>query len=231
MSDSQRATHASEGPWLERLSDKWHEVPSHVKGRLSTKDLQALDDDSLLSLWKDVHRHNVDGWVMRGWYHQLYRPLWASGVRVLDIGSGFGIDGLTWAGLGARVTCADIVASNLDVLRRLSRLLEIDTIDLLHIAALSAFDTLPDGSVDVVYAQGSLHHAPPEIIVPEVARVVPKLRIGVRWIQLAYPRERWLREGRPPLRDLGAPDRWRADAVCRMVQPGKITDRSGSLYV
>jgi SAM-dependent methyltransferase len=153
-------------------------------------------------LWEDARRANVDDWSVRGWYHELYRPLWASGARVLDVGSGFGIDGLTWAQHGARVTCADLVPSNLDVLRRLSGILGLETVDFLLIDELSALDRIADGSLDVVYAQGSLHHAPPKVIVPEVARLASKLRVGGRWIQLAYPRERWEREGSPPF------DRW-----------------------
>ena len=190
------------GEWFGRLREKWHEIPGEVDGeRLSSRRLIALPDDRLVACWESIRDAEVSHWDMRGWYHTLYQPLLA-GARVLDYGSGFGLDALSWAQAGALVTCADIVADNLRVLERLARLLGLPHVQFVHIEGLSSLGALGEGGFDVIWAQGSLHHAPFEFMRQEVARVVTKLRLGGRWIQLAYPRERWVREGAAPF------DRW-----------------------
>lgn len=189
--------------WLDRLREKWSEVPGHVfEGRLQSRDLLALGDAELVARWRSVRDRDVAQWDVRGWYHTLYRPL-MPGARVLDYGSGFGIDGLTWAEAGASVVFADIVPGNLEVLKRLAAALGLRQVDFLYVHDFSALSALPDESFDVLWAQGSLHNAPFAFMKDEVAHVVPKLEMGGRWIQLAYPRERWLRAGSPPFERWG----------------------------
>ncbi len=184
--------------WFGRLRGKWHEIPGDVDGeRLSSRQLATLTDDRLVACWESIRNAERSRWEMRGWYHTLYQPLLTS-ARVLDYGSGFGLDALSWAQAGASVTCADIVAENLRVLERLARALGLHHVCFLHIEDLSSLCALEDESFDVIWAQGSLHHAPFDFMKQEVACLVPKLRIGGRWIQLAYPRERWVRDGAVP---------------------------------
>jgi hypothetical protein len=45
---------------------------------------------------------------------------------------------------------------------------------------------------------GSLHHMPYKVVRDEAQELIRHLKVGGRWLQLAYPRSRWLREGRLP---------------------------------
>lgn len=188
--------------WFDRLRAKWHEIPSQFGGRVSSHEMLALPDEELVRLWQSTRDAEVGRWKMRGWYHTLYRSLWP-GARVIDYGSGFGLDGISWAQAGAHVTFADIVPDNLQVLRRLTGILGLGQVAFLDVRDFSALDALGEQSLDVIWAQGSLHHAPFEFIQREVAHLVPKLRTGGRWIQLTYPPERWLREGARPFSEWG----------------------------
>ena len=66
---------------------------------------------------------------------------------------------------------------------------------------------------DVVTAVGSLHNAPFDVMKHEVAELVRHLKVGGRWLQLAYPKARWEREGMPPF------EKW-----------GTLTDGEGTPY-
>ena len=75
------------------------------------------------SVWTRIKEETTtgDGYSARGWYHDLYRDVFR-GKRVLDVGSGLGIDGVSFALAGAHMTFLDIVQSNLEVLERLCRM-------------------------------------------------------------------------------------------------------------
>src|SRR5580692_10854792 len=67
----------------------------------------------------------------------------------------------------------------------------------LHIDGLGAFDRLPH-DFDAVWCIGSIHHMPFEAAREESHAIIQHLKPEGRWIELAYPRERWVREGSPP---------------------------------
>jgi hypothetical protein len=56
---------------------------------------------------------------------------------------------------------------------------------------------LLDSDYDVIMAMGSLHHAPGHILKPEYRSLLQHLKVGGRWLQLAYPKTRWIRDSRP----------------------------------
>jgi hypothetical protein len=62
---------------------------------------------------------------------------------------------------------------------------------------MASIAVLP-GPFDVIYAQGSLINLPAALIREEVQRLLDHLPVGGRWVELAYPRERWQRDGSPP---------------------------------
>lgn len=183
---------------FETLSRKWNEVPFTAKGRIKTADLLQLSDRDLLEHWETARRDITTGpqFAHRGWYHTLYAPGMA-GKRVVDIGSGFAVDSITFAQHGAKVTFVDLAPTNLDVLRRLCAIMGLKDVDFLLLERVEDLQRLPM-DLDFVMAMGSLHHAPAEVVRPEVLELHKHLRIGGRWLQLAYPRERWLREGSRP---------------------------------
>jgi SAM-dependent methyltransferase len=184
---------------LARMADKWREVPGGTDQhpRQFSDDLLKGSDDELASLWA---RQFEQAASLRGWYWTLYSEI-LRGKRVIEIGSGLGFDAVHLATCGARVVCCDIASSNLEIIRRIAdqRRLDIET---LPIEGLRSFDRLPH-DVDAIWAIGSIHHMPFDEAREESHAIVTHLKPGGRWIELGYPRERWVREGAPPFAEWG----------------------------
>ena len=172
---------------------------------MSSAELLELDEVKLAQVWTKVRNADIEshGFQVRGWYHELYREFMA-GKKVLDVGCGFGISSISFAQMGASVTFVDIVESNVRLVEKVCRGLGIPSarVAFHHVRDSSDFASLPC-DFDVVTAMGSLHNAPFEFMKPEVAQIVPHLKIGGRWLQLTYPRARWFREGSPSFSDWG----------------------------
>src|SRR5687768_1943446 len=181
---------------FDRLRAKWSTIPAGLDNRRSSTDLLALPASELQELWLGVHREATtgEGFAVRGWYQTLYRDV-LKGKSVLDVGSGMGIDGVEFARHGARVTFLDIVESNLEVLKRLCRIFGAPDVRFVYLQNLASLDVLPE--FDVIWCQGSMINAPFDFSARESAALVRHLKPGGRWIELAYPRERWERDGRP----------------------------------
>lgn len=194
-------------PWdnpFELLRSKWHEIPAGEQDRRSTHDLLSVSDQQLLDIWEEARESSRtgDAFSVRGWYHTLYKDV-LRGKKVVDVGSGFGLDGLTFALHGARMTFMDIVETNLAVLKRLCGILKIENAQFVYLEDFSSFDQL-DYDYDVIWCQGSLINAPFQVIRAEIQQLLKHLKIGGRWIELAYPETRWVREGRIPFTGWGA---------------------------
>jgi SAM-dependent methyltransferase len=181
----------------ETLRTKWVEVPITNWEILSTEELLVLPDDELLAKWEKSRTALTTGaeWDHRGWYHTLYADS-MRGKKVVDIGSGFGVDSITFAQHGARMTFVDLVESNLKVLQRLCKILRLKDVQFHHFQDLSSLRVL-DTDYDVIMAMGSLHNAPVEVMKPEYQELLRHLRVGGRWLQLAYPKSLWIKAGRP----------------------------------
>src|SRR3989442_1074962 len=137
---------------LRHLAEKWHEVPVSRLERLSTRDLMALPDEKLLACWEGARAETCDGLsglVMRGWYHTLYAP-WVPGKKILEVGPGIGIDGVTFASAGASITFADISQTNLDVVSRIFALKGLHAPHCLRVQNFDDFDRL-DCDYDAVF--------------------------------------------------------------------------------
>lgn len=181
----------------ETLRKKWVEVPVTSLGRMNTGDLLDLSDDLLLQQWLKAREEITTGaeFVHRGWYHALYAD-GMRGKKVMDVGSGFGVDSITFAQHGAKLTFVDLVETNLKVLARICKILELPDVQfhvLRDVPSLQPLDT----DYDVIMAMGSMHNAPVEVMKPEYQELIKHLKIGGRWLQLAYPKSRWLRDGSP----------------------------------
>ena len=113
---------------FDTLRQKWHEIPT-TDSRMSTRQLLEMTDDELIKLWTRIREEATTGdkFNVRGWYHALYKDI-LKGKKVMDVGSGFGIDGITFAECGALMTFVDIVESNLEVLKRLCMLLGLSEV-------------------------------------------------------------------------------------------------------
>lgn len=184
------------------LRQKWVQVPAG-QHRFDTRDLLDMPPAELVDFWRQRRNEATtgDAYSVRGWYHDLYSDVFR-GQSVLDLGSGLGLDGITFALAGANLVFADIVGENLEILRRLCREVGIVGARFVELETLQSLAGLP-GPFDAIYAQGSLINAPAEIIREEIRMVLEHLPIGGRWIELAYPRERWLDEGELPFDEWG----------------------------
>lgn len=181
----------------ETLRRKWGSVPTTNWEILKTTELLALSDDALLAKWEATRATTSTGteFSHRGWCHVLYAETLRN-KKVMDIGSGFGIDSITFARNGARVTFVDIVESNLEVLKRLCGIMGLKDVSFHFFEDLDSLRTL-DADYDAVMAMGSLHNAPVEVMKPEYRELLRHLKVGGRWLQLAYPKSLWIRHGRP----------------------------------
>lgn len=193
---------------------KWGEVPAGLLRRRNTSELHEISDGDLQLLWNRIHDEATTGigFSVRGWYHTLYAEA-LRGKRVLDVGSGLGIDGLTFARQGARMTFVDIVQSNLQVLERLCRIYSIPDASFYCLEDLGSLAALPT-DFDVIWCQGSMINAPFAFAQRQAKALLEHLPVGGRWIELAYPRERWERDGRPAF------DHW-----------GSVTDGPGTPWM
>lgn len=189
--------------FLAKSRDKWRELPagSETLDRVFSSELLTLDIKTLIERWERMNavaKASDD----RGWFHRLYADTFA-GKRVVEVGSGFGIDGIHFLSQGAAWTFSDLVADNLSTVRRV-----VDHFGLsarasyLHVQDQRSFASLGD-MYDAVWAIGSLHHAPFDIARVESLDLLQHLKSGGRWVELTYPYERWLREGSLPFSEFG----------------------------
>jgi len=187
---------------LASFREKWREAPqgSDTDGRVFSSDLLALADDALLARWDAMAARRASGEA--GWLETLYADTFRD-RRVLELGSGLGFDALRFAGRGAHWTCADIVPDNLALIRRVAALKRLDDRIATHLIPDDlAFVGLQPG-YDAVWVFGSIHHVPFDTARQEALAALALLKPGGRWMELVYPRERWLREGALPFEEWG----------------------------
>ncbi len=189
--------------FLDTSREKWREVPAggDLKDRIYSTDLLKLSDAELVGHWKKMDVAGSEP-THRGWYQTMYREALA-GRRVVEVGSGLGFDGIYFLKAGARWVFVDIVKDNLAIVRRLVDLFGLSSqAEYLWIERPESIDALT-GEIDAVWAHGSLHHAPFEIARIESQLLLRRLKPGGRWIELFYPYERWVRQGRMPFSEWG----------------------------
>ena len=151
-----------------------------------------MTDEALLAAWEAMAARRYAGEL--GWLGPLYIDAFR-GKCVLEVGSGLGFDGIRFASEGAAWTFADIVPENLEVIRRIAGLKGLSGSVRFHsIDDDLSFAALPS-DYDAIWVFGSIHHIPFEMARQEALGVLGHLKPGGRWMELVYPRERWLREG------------------------------------
>lgn len=185
------------------LRGKWGEVPHTEEARARSEKLLQLSDADLLRTWTEGFLDSSSGkaFDVRGWYHVLYKDIFR-GKKVMDVGSGLAFDSITYAEAGARITFVDIVETNLEVVKRICKIKGLSNMTFCYFKDLTALDTLP-ADYDAIYCQGSLINAPVEVTRLEAQALLKHLPVGGRWIELAYPKKRWVRDGRMPFTKWG----------------------------
>jgi SAM-dependent methyltransferase len=188
---------------LQVLRGKWGEVPHTEESRARSEQLLSLSDADLLHTWTEGLLDSSTGkaFDVRGWYHLLYKDIFR-GKKVMDVGSGLGFDSITYAEAGAQMTCVDIVESNLEVVKRICKLKGLTNLRFCYLRDLSSLVGLPT-DYDAIYCQGSLINAPLEVTRIEAQALLQHLPVGGRWIELAYPKKRWARDGRMSFTEWG----------------------------
>ena len=171
--------------------------------RTRTDCLPDLSDRDLCQYWEAAWADASLGAAhdVRGWYHKLYADVFC-GKRVLEIGSGMGIDGIHFIRKGATWHFADIVQTNLELIRRIVGALHLPCDGFSWIQDFSSLDAI-EGGFDFIYCQGSLINVPFDFARAETLHIVTKLKPGGRWIELCYPKERWICEGSLPFSQWG----------------------------
>lgn len=188
---------------FETLRERWGKPPSFRDIRVDSTTLLQMSDEDLFKYWKDARNDITTGpdqFQHRGWYYELYKNAFKN-KNLLDVGCGLGFDSVTFATQGAHVTFADISNDNIRVVARICRILDIEA-NFLYIESLDSLKQLPY-NFDVITAFGSLHHAPRSIVIPEIQELISHLQTGGRWLQVAYPKTRWEREGCLPFEQWG----------------------------
>lgn len=187
--------------FLDILRTKWNTVPAG-NVRVNTNDILNLKDDEFLDFWNKsrVDATENEGFLIKGWSHLLYAPI-LNGKKVLDVGSGMGIDAITFAQNGANITCVDIAESNLRIIERACNLLDVEKVDFCHLWDTKSLNSL--GDYDFIWCQGSLICMPYDLVKFEVQELLKHLKPGERWIELAYPKTRWEKEGCVPFEKWG----------------------------
>jgi 2-polyprenyl-3-methyl-5-hydroxy-6-metoxy-1,4-benzoquinol methylase len=185
------------------LRRKWGEVPGGQLNRVHSTELLKLAPQDLLDTWSSayVDASLGDAFAVRGWYQLLYRDVFRD-RKILDVGCGLAIDTITYAEHGADVTFVDVVQANVEVVRRLCHLKGLSRTRFLWLQDLSSLNAVPT-DYDFIYCCGSLINAPMDVIRLEARQLVKHLSVGGRWIELAYPKARWEREGSMPFERWG----------------------------
>jgi ubiquinone/menaquinone biosynthesis C-methylase UbiE len=139
----------------------------------------------------EEHRYSVEPYI-----HAVAQFTRHRGKKVLEIGVGAGTDHLQWARAGADLYGVDLTEAAISTTRRRleiyglsSQLQKIDAEKL----------PFPDGTFDIVYSWGVIHHSEhPEKIVAEIRRI---LKPGGQFIGMFYQRPSlvtlkvWLKHG------------------------------------
>jgi SAM-dependent methyltransferase len=126
----------------------------------------------------EEHRYRVEPFI-----HSIAQFTRHRGKRVLEVGVGAGTDHLQWARAGAECYGVDLTDAAIETTRQ-----RLDAYGLSSNLRRIDAESLPfeDGSFDLVYSWGVIHHSErPERIVEEIRRV---LKPGGRFIGMMYGR-------------------------------------------
>ena len=182
------------GDLFKKQNSKWFIVPLKLPDseRGSSKHLVNLDEKILKNAYDEMEiiDHSDDE---RGWYRDKYSDEF-KGRKILDLGCGSGKDGLYFAKRGAKLTFADVIVSNLELVKKMTKIYNLSA-NFYHIKSFDDYSKL--GKFDFIWAQGSLHHNPKHI----TKRIIQKLSTNFvknqRFLLLSYPKERWVNDGYP----------------------------------
>jgi hypothetical protein len=177
--------------------DKWRSLPVG-QGRIGVEKMLRMGDENLTRMYKKCMLASMKS---RKWEYDKFSPI-ISRKQVLEIGGGLGYDGFYYSKFAETWTYADIVPENLELFKRLARLLGVQNVrfqlmeDIFH----HNFEDVYNG----FYAHGVLHHIPFQYAREEVKNIDRFLEDDTYAVVLMYPKERWVAGGKPDFDRFGA---------------------------
>ena len=143
---------------LERSQSYWRFIPSG-EGKHNSAELAQLPGDELQGIWRRAFASRFHRYPEEDCFVQVMAESFRD-RDVLSIGSGMGFHEIYYQRHDARVTCCDIVESNLDVIRRVCALNGLPPIQ--TILSGEASGPRFDRPFDVGFVYGSLMTMPPD---------------------------------------------------------------------
>lgn len=136
-------------------------------------------------------------------------PRWR-GKRVLEVGCGIGTDSINFARAGALLTAVDLSPESLRIAQERAEVMGVaDRIDFRQANAEELSSIVDEGSYDLVYSFGVIHHTPdPEAALAEIRRVIAP---GGTLKLMVYHRRSWKAFWILALQERGR--FWRADEL------------------
>ena len=182
-------------------TERWLTMPAgrHI---LHVDKFMEMDDDALL-------RHYfiyADFWKKeRGWEHKRYSKMF-KGRDVVEVGSGFGFDGIMYSQKANSHTYCDINPRQLDFLKRITNVIDKKVRPIKNVKFEWLEDPLSqsfDRKFTALYSHGVLHHVPLAFAKKEFANFNKYLEVGSPVVFLMYPKTRWVDCGMPPFETFG----------------------------
>ena len=159
----------------ELVKSYWERVPCGT-GESITRGLEP----GTRQWYEQVERHRYE---LEPCIHAMAQFTRHRGKKLLEVGVGAGTDHLQWARAGCECYGVDITDAAIETTRAHLALYGLES-DLQRVDAEEL--PFPDGSFDIVYSWGVIHHSEhPEQIIAEVRRV---LRPGGEFIGMLYGR-------------------------------------------
>jgi SAM-dependent methyltransferase len=157
----------------------WRHAPSGA-GKHDTGALVA--SHGLHDVWDDAFRSRLLNYPEEEQFLRTFAER-APGLRMVSIGSGLGFHELFYAAAGARVTCCDIVETNLAAIAKVAGRKALN-VDIVHADDVGA-QPLP-GDADLVFIYGCLMHMPDDAQRALLARAHRALAPGGSIVLMLY---------------------------------------------
>lgn len=216
---------SNQNKFEEQLKIKWKEIPVTRYGREFSHNLLQLSDDELLQTWQQAYNETMI-YNVRGWYHDFYKNFYKN-KKLLDLGCGIGIDGVTAALNGAYVTFADIIPENLEIVKRICHLKNIEAefylID-------DFFNFQLNSEYDIVMAIGSLINTPIDFVQKEIQALDKFVKVNGKFLFLGYPEERFIQSGAKDQHEFGKMTDGERTPWCEWYNDKKIQQVFGKNY-
>ena len=164
---------------LEKVREYWDRRPCNI--RHSTKETGTREYFDEVEARKYRVEPHIPGFAdFERW----------KGKRVLEIGCGIGTDTINFARAGAHVTAVDLSEKSIAIARRRAEVYGLSgRVRFFCGDAESLGDILPDGTYDLIYSFGVIHHTPhPERVIHQLKRFAHR---GTTVKVMVYHRRSW----------------------------------------